>query len=62
MNLVQGFLLSNTSHIFHDMSREHLDILMTLSSEARYEKGSYVFRAGDDATRFYVLVCRRCRD
>jgi len=55
MNLVHGFLVSNTSHIFHDMRREHLDVLMTLSSEARYEEGSYIIRAGDDATRFYLL-------
>jgi CRP-like cAMP-binding protein len=40
---------------FQGLKKQHLDVLVGCASNVRFEKGSFIFRAGEEADCFYLL-------
>ncbi|MDA0989925.1 MAG: cyclic nucleotide-binding domain-containing protein [Verrucomicrobia bacterium] len=55
MKPIESFFMSNPSHLFHGMQQDHLKRLLGCATERTYERGDYIFQAGSEATRFYLI-------
>jgi CRP/FNR family cyclic AMP-dependent transcriptional regulator len=42
-------------HFLSGMEQEHLDEMADCASHVRFEKGQFLFREGESATRFYII-------
>jgi CRP/FNR family transcriptional regulator, cyclic AMP receptor protein len=53
MESLEGILAEHP--FLQGMSREHVQLLTGCASNARFDPGKFVFRAGEEANQFYII-------